>query len=158
MGKSAKKMNLSAAEASGPIRVESAVSSPLSGRPPNAPRHLDDIAQSYWRDYSRALIAAGMLFESDLKTLEDLCFWEGLKHRGRDELPAGTLFMEYKDEDGNTSHTQPHAAFSNLKSIQGTIVQLRAKLGLTVSDRSGLKVAQRSANMRSVKEKPGTWW
>jgi phage terminase small subunit len=155
MGKSAKKLKLSATDAGGPVRTESAVSTPLTGRPPNAPRHLDDVAQSYWRDYSRALIASGMLFEADLKTLEDLCFWEGLKHRGRDELPGGTLYMEYKDEEGNTSHTQPHAAFSNLKAIQGTILQLRSKLGLTVSDRSGLKVAQRSSKMKSIREKAG---
>lgn len=124
---------------------------------PNAPRHLCDVGKSYWRSYTKAMITAGLLFEPDLSTLEDLCYWEAIKHRGRDELPSDSLFMEYRDsETGLVTHTQPHAAFSNLKSIQSTIAALRAKLGLTIHDRSGLKAYQRS-KPRSVIRTPKTY-
>lgn len=152
----ARKTNMKHVHGSGPARVEPVISVPVTRRP-NAPRHLDDIGQRYWREYTRALVNAGQLFETDLQTLEDLCFWESLKHRGRDELPGDSLFMEYKDEeDGRLTHTQPHAAFSNLKSIQSTIVTLRSKLGLTVHDRSGLRVARRGVE-RNKGPKPKPW-
>jgi phage terminase small subunit len=137
--------------------VEQAISKPLNKKP-NAPRSLDDTGQRYWREYAGALIDSAQLFETDLSTLEDLCYWESLKHRGRDELPEGSLFMEYTDEEtGRVSHTQPHAAFSNLKSIQSTIMALRGKLGLTVSDRSGLKVAKRFSNSMSGFKSERKW-
>lgn len=143
--------------AGGSIRTEPATAEALDKKP-NAPRSLDDIGQRYWREYAAALVAAGQLFEADLATLEDLCFWESVKHRGRDELPGGKLYMEYKDADtGRVSHTQPHAAFSNLKSIQSTVLALRGKLGLTLSDRSGLKVAKRGAVDKSSIAKSKGW-
>lgn len=135
--------------AGGSVRTEPATAEALDKKP-NAPRSLNDISQRYWREYAAALVDAGQLFEADLATLEDLCFWEAVKHRGRDELPGGKMYMEYKDADsGEISHTQPHAAFSNLKAIQSTVLTLRGKLGLTLSDRSGLRVAKRGTVEKS---------
>lgn len=142
---------------SGPAVVSYVVAVPV-GKAPNAPRFLNDVGQRYWREYTRALIAAGMLFETDLPTLEDLCYWESLKHRGRDELPTGKLFMEYRDEDTNAiTHTQAHAAFSNLRRIQESIIKLREKLGLTVSDRSGLRIARPTVEKHDIHRKKKNW-
>ncbi|MCC5906589.1 MAG: P27 family phage terminase small subunit [Balneolaceae bacterium] len=114
---------------------------------PYAPRSLDETAKDYWREYVAALHDAGMLFSIDLNVLKDLCRWESLKERAYDELPPPEkkLYLEYyNSETGELTHVQSHAAFSNLRTIQSTINTLRSKLGLSISDRSGLQIMQRS--------------
>jgi P27 family predicted phage terminase small subunit len=113
-------------------------------KPPNAPRNLGDHAQAYWRFYSRRLIDMNILYEPDLKALEDLCYWEGLKDRLRQQIDdhrtAGVV--EYKDKAGRIKHTQPHAAYSMLQSAQGLVNELRKKFGLTPGDRPSIKVVR----------------
>lgn len=126
----------------------------ITGRIPNAPRELSSTAQKFWRDYTKAMQNAGLLFECDLETIADLCYWESLKVRARDELPNDKLYLEYKDEEtGSLKHIQTHPGFTNLRSIQAQILTLRGKLGLTLSDRSGLKVANPApaGNMKPVR-------
>ena len=117
---------------------------PMDNRP-YAPRSLSEMGKEYWREYVKELEAAGMLYSIDLNVLKDLCRWESLKERAFGELPGPDkkLYLEYR-KDGALSHVQTHAAFTNLRSIQATINTLREKLGLSLRDRSGLKLKKSS--------------
>ena len=131
---------------------------PMESRP-YAPRSLCETGKIYWRDYVQQLYDAGMLFSIDLTTLQDLCRWEAIKERAFSELPGPDkkLFMEYH-KDGELTHVQSHAAFANLRSCQATINTLREKLGLTLRDRSGLKIARRSPSHSHSHRKNVTGW
>jgi len=123
---------------------------------PYAPRELSDTAADYWRGYVSALHESGMLFEIDLALLKDLCRWEELKERAWTELPGPDkkLYLEYyNSETGAMTHVQSHAAFTNLRSIQSSINALREKMGLSLRDRSGMKIPakQQTNNLRKSK-------
>lgn len=122
---------------SGPEQMESK---------PYAPRQLCETGKEFWREYVQVLHDAGMLFETDLNTLKDLCRWESLKDRIFNELPSveKKMYLEYYSKDGRLTHVQPHAGFVNLRSAQVMINKLREQLGLTMKARSGLSLPKRS--------------
>lgn len=125
---------------------------------PYAPRDLSEVASDYWREYCRSLHESGMLFEIDLSLLKDLCRWEELKERAWRELPGPDkkLYLEYHSETGELTHVQSHAAFSNLRSIQSSINALREKMGLSLRDRSGMKIPAKKQNNNTFNKKSWT--
>ncbi len=153
MSNSAKKLTLIPGQSGGASGPE-----PMD-RKPYAPRGLSETASDYWREYTNALQSAGMLFEIDLNVLKDLCRWEAIKERAFNEMPGPDqrLYVEYYNSDtGDMTHVQSHAAFTNLRSIQGTINKLREKLGLSLADRSGLKIPAKPQANNRMKSKSWT--
>lgn len=98
---------------------------------PSPPDDFTPDEIGFWNTYCEILQQENELKQSILPTLSDLCRWEGLKVRAIAQLPEDHLYMEYYNEAGEISHTQPHAALSNLKAIQQAVNVLREKLGLT---------------------------
>lgn len=97
---------------------------------PKPPEHFSDAAVDCWYKTGITLIRSERLRESNLKQLEEICYWEVYKNRIRENLQGRFTEHQLEMTSGNIGSINTSVLLMNYRSIQDEINELRANFGL----------------------------
>lgn len=97
---------------------------------PKPPEHFSDAAVDSWYKTGITLIRNERLSESNLKHLEEICYWEDYKNRIRENLQGRFTEHQLEMTSGNIGSINTSVLLANYKAIQDEINELRSIFGL----------------------------
>lgn len=97
---------------------------------PKPPEHFSDAAVDSWYKTGITLIRGDRLRESNLKHLEEICYWEDYKNRIRENLQGRFTDHQLEMTSGNIGSINTSVLLPNYRAIQDEINELRAIFGL----------------------------